>query len=514
MAQDASSYHGSTSLAAALPEGKTKGERVLTSTPKRWARLAIFAVLASAIAAAALTATAHRTVTQHSMTPAVGSTPVLANLGALDMGALGGAANQPGRLRQCQLDGVCYGPDQIRNAYGFQPLLRAGITGRGSKIVIIDAYGSSTLQQDFDTNNAYWGLPAQTIQVIAPFGVAPTTPANAFGWKGETTLDVNTAHYIAPAAKIVLVVAKSNNDADILAATKYVSDHNLGDVVSQSFGEAEQCMDPSLLKAQNKVFKQMTRQGITLLASSGDAGAAQPSCDGSSLIKAASTPASDPNVTGVGGTDLVATPPTGTLPTSTAAAPSFEVTPGGQYVSESVWNEGIGLAGGGGYSVVYDRPDYQSHAVRSQARGVPDIAYSASLGHSILVIMTCTAAEADSCGGVGTFVFGFGGTSAGSPQWAGLVALADQLGHGRIGLMNPTLYQLGTSRFASAVFHDVTTGDNSVPAGAPGTPITGFSATRGWDAATGLGSPKADRLVPILALSQRNGGGDGHGGGY
>ncbi len=441
------------------------------------------------------------------MTPAVGSTPVFRNLGLVD-----GPLNQPGRLRNCQLAGTCYGPDQIRNAYGFQPLLDHGITGAGRTIVIIDAYGSSTLQQDFDANNAYWGLPAQTIQVLTPFGVAATSAANAFGWKGETTLDVNTAHYIAPGAKIVLVVAKSNDDADILAATQYVSDHNLGDVLSQSYGEGEQCMNPSLLKAQTKLFRKMTSRGITLLASSGDSGAAQPSCDGSSFIKAASTPASDPNVTGVGGTDLIATPPTGTQPTSTAANPSFEVTPGGHYISESVWNEGIGDAGGGGYSVVFERPDYQARAVRGNARGVPDISYSASLGHSILVLMSCTAAEAASCGGAGTFVFGFGGTSAGSPQWAGLVALADQLGHGRIGLMNPTLYQLGTSPFASAVFHDVTVGDNSVPAGAPGTPIPGFSATRGWDAATGLGTPRADRLVPILALSQGRGDG-GHGGG-
>jgi subtilase family serine protease len=475
----------------------------------RAARLGIFVALVSlTIAAAALTATAHRTAASHGMTPAVGSSPVFQNLGAVD-----GPLNQPGRLRNCQLAGTCYGPDQIRNAYGFQPLLDHGITGAGRTIVIIDAYGSNTLQADFNSNNAYWGLPAQTIQVIAPYGVAPTTASNAFGWKGETTLDVNTAHYIAPGAKIVLVVAKSNDDADILAATKYVSDHNLGDVVSQSFGEAEQCMAPALLKSQNRVFKQMTRQGITLLASSGDAGAAQPSCDGSSFIKAASTPASDPNVTGIGGTDLVATPPTGTLPTSTAAAPSFEVTPGGRYVSESVWNEGIAVAGGGGFSTVYERPDYQSRAVRGEARGVPDVAYSASLGHSILVLMSCNQDDKAFCGAAATFVFGFGGTSAGSPQWAGLVALADQLGHGRIGLMNPTLYQYGTSRFASVVFHDVTTGDNSVPAGAPGTPITGFAATRGWDAASGLGSPKADRLVPVLAFSQENGGGNQGGGG-
>jgi hypothetical protein len=130
--------------------GQTKGEKVVKATPTRWARLSILAVLAAAIAAAAFTAAGHSRSAVHAMTPAVGATPLVQNLGAL-----GAPANQPGRLRQCQLDGTCYGPNQIRNAYGFQPLLNKGITGAGSTIVIIDAYGSNTLQQDFDLNNGY-----------------------------------------------------------------------------------------------------------------------------------------------------------------------------------------------------------------------------------------------------------------------------------------------------------------------------------------------------------------------
>jgi subtilase family serine protease len=450
-------------------------------------------LIAAAVAVLAGTA-GHRAAASHAMTPAVGNTPTFQNLGVLDS-----APGQPGRLRQCQLDGTCYGPDQIRNAYGFQPLLDSGTTGAGRTIVIIDAYGSDTLQQDFDTNNGYWGLPNQQIDVRYPQGPpSATTDANRFGWKGETTLDVNTAHYIAPDAKIILVVAKSNNDSDILAATKYVSDRNLGDVVSQSYGEAEQCMDPKLLAKQQQLFQQMSAEGITAIASAGDDGAAQPTCDGSGLFKAASTPASDPNVTAVGGTDLIATAPKGTLPKSTAAKPSFEKNPGGDYISESVWNEGVGIAGGGGISTLYARPAYQGSAVSGTMREIPDVAYSGSLGHSILVIMTCSVADATPCQGTGTFVFGFGGTSAGSPQWAGLVALADQQKGGRIGAMNPALYAIAP---AGQSFHDVTTGDNSVPADpdTKGTPISGFSATGGWDAATGWGSPDAETLVPALA---------------
>jgi subtilase family serine protease len=374
-----------------------------------------------------------------------------------------------------------------------------------------DAYGSDTIQQDLATQDAYFGLAPATLNVIFPDGPPdPTTPANRAGWKGETTLDVLSAHAIAPGATIDLVVAKSNNDSDILSATQYVADHNLGDVVSQSFGEAEQCMGTDLLNQQHKVFQQLTAEGITLLASWGDQGAGLPACDGNGFIKAASTPATDPNVTAVGGTDLITTPPTGVdcngnpATTSTNACPAFEVTPGGQWVSESAWNEGVGLATGGGVSTVYSRPDFQAPVVKdTHMREIPDIAYSASLGHSILIIMSCTAADTSACGAAGTFVFGFGGTSCGSPQWAGLAALVDQMAGGRVGGINKTLYKLGKGNSAGTYFHDTTVGDNSVPADSstPGTPITGFSAVPGWDAATGWGTPIANKLVPAIAKS-------------
>lgn len=460
-------------------------------------------VLAVVAAFAALAASTGGAST-HTMTPSIGPNPQMQNLGAVSE-----PAGQPGRLRQCQLSGTCQGPDQILNAYGFQQLHDQGVTGAGRTIVIIDAYGSDTIQSDLATQDAYFGLPPATLNIIYPDGPPdPTTPSNRGGWKGETTLDVLSAHAVAPAATIDLVVAKSNNDSDILSATKYVADHNLGDVVSQSYGEAEQCMGTDLLNQQQKLFQRMTAEGITLLASSGDQGAALPTCDGNGYFKAASTPATDPNVTAVGGTDLITTPPTGVdsngNPTtvSTAGNPAFEVDPGGQYVSESVWNQGVGRAEGSGISTVYSRPDYQAPVVKdTHMREIPDISYSGSGAHSILIIMSCTAADTSACGAAGTFVFGFSGTSCGSPQWAGLVALADQMAGGRVGMINKTLYKLGKGNTASSLFHDTTVGDNSVPfdSGTPGTPITGFSAAPGWDNATGWGSPIANTLVPAIA---------------
>ena len=102
---------------------------------------------------------------------------------------------------------------------------------------------------------------------------------NQFGWAVETTLDVEWAHVTAPGANIVLAVAPSNNDSDLLNTTTYVVDHNVGDVISQSFGEAEACMDPTLLTEQHALFAKAVSKRITLFASSGDSGASQPSCD-------------------------------------------------------------------------------------------------------------------------------------------------------------------------------------------------------------------------------------------
>ncbi|HET8600475.1 MAG TPA: S53 family peptidase [Segeticoccus sp.] len=403
------------------------------------------------------------------MTPAIGVTP--------HYRLAGSAENAPaGTTFGCQTTqpAGCYGPDQIRAAYGVNTLAARGLDGRGRTIVIVDAYSSPTIRQDLATFNELFGLPSADFRQVAPDGLTPfdQSDTNQVGWAGEITLDVEWSHAIAPKADLVLVLAKSNQDADILSATRYAVNHDLGDVISQSFGEAEQCMDPQLLKEQRNLFQQATRKHITLLASSGDEGSAQPTCDGSSFFKAASTPASDPDVTGVGGTRLFADGLTGA------------------YDSESVWNEPeFEAAGGGGFSAVYGTPSYQK-SMHLPSRGVPDVADNAAIIGGVLAVWSTSGRGAG-------LVFRFGGTSAGSPQWAGLVALADQLGGRRIGMMNHKLYGLAHAqkRYA-ANLHDITMGDNTFHG--PVT-ISGFAAQRGWDAASGLGSPKADHLVPTLA---------------
>ena len=399
------------------------------------------------------------------MTPSIGAHPDYTKVGRAN-------PDQPPTF-SCQVTtpAQCYGPAQIRAAYGVDRLPQ---NGAGRTIVILDAFQSPTIQHDLDLFDQVFELPATTVSVIAPQGLTPfdQKDPNMVGWAGEITLDVEWAHAIAPAAKIDLVLSKTNSDSDILAAQKYVIDHNLGDVLSQSFGEAEQCEDPAIQSTQHKLFAKAMHERMTVLASSGDQGAAQPTCDGTSFFKAASTPASDPYVTGVGGTLLDADGITGA------------------YHSETTWNEpDFQSAGGGGVSVIYNRPVYQA-GHQLAGRGVPDVAYNAGINSGVLTVWSTSGFGPD-------LLFVFGGTSAGSPQWAGLVALADQQRGGRIGFMNYALYGTQLShRVYSSVFHDVTTGDNTYHGAVT---VPGFAAGTGYDLATGLGTPMANRLVPLLA---------------
>ncbi|WIG61032.1 MAG: membrane associated serine protease [Ktedonobacterales bacterium] len=362
-------------------------------------------------------------------------------------------------LFSCQANNApvrCYSPQQIRTAYDINRVLKKGIQGQGQTIVIIDAYQSPTITQDLSQFNHLFGLQNSTLNIIAPNGLTPFDPndPNQVGWAGEITLDVEWSHAIAPLATIDLVLAPSNADTDLLSVTEYAVNHNLGDVISQSFGEAESCADPNLLAQEHQVFKQAVSQGMTVFASSGDDGAAQPTCDGSSAFLSASTPASDPLVTGVGATSL-------------NASQSY-----GKYLGETAWNDQFG-ASGGGFSTLYKRPHYQTGSnLGSNWRGVPDVAYNGDVNGGVLTVW-------GSSGYGPGLVFIFGGTSAGSPQWAAMLTLVDQT-FGRQGFINTTLYR----GFAAAggFFHDITSGNNTFDG------VNGYNTRPGWDAVTGWGS--------------------------
>jgi len=420
--------------------------------------------------------------------------PVMAPAPAADSTAVGGNY----LLRRCQVGqstGECYDPYQMRTAYGVDSLIANGQDGTGKTIVILDAFDDPYLQSDFSYFNNYYGLPDQTISQVYPGGQA-NTPYDA-GWSEEMQLDVDWSHAIAPGAKIVIVHAVSNNDSDLVAAANYAVDHKLGDVLSMSFGESDQCLGSALKSQWHNVFVNATKKGITLLASSGDQGAAQPSCDGSSWIQSTSSPASDPLVTGVGGTELSAVDYSCLVTNS--CAPNWVP---GQYISEIAWNEGptgdyqssfsTTEASGGGYSTVWKEPSYQKTWLpHGTMRAVPDVAYNGAILHGVLVPLL-------EFGGF----FRFGGTSCGAPQWAGLVAIADQAAGHDYGFINTALYSLGVDNgLYGSTFHDITSGtNNAIELDSSNNQVTipGYSAGLGWDAVTGLGSPQAGGLLNSL----------------
>ena len=402
---------------------------------------------------------------------------------------------------------VCYDPYQMRHAYNIDALISAGFTGKGKTIVIVDAFQSPNIVDQLNLYNSFYGLPGLnglggpadpslgTFTQIAPDGltVFDSTDDNMVGWAEEISLDVLWAHAIAPGANIVLVLSKTNDDADIQRATQYAVDHNLGNVISQSFGENESCVDSDLLAAQHQLFVNATLKHITLIASSGDDGAAQGTCDSTSWVRAVSSPASDPLVTSVGGTELHAAD---YCLTQLGCDPTANPAPG-TYQSEIAWNEFGSLASGGGFSLLYATPLYQLGSVpfgRKQ-RGVPDVSYNAAVAHGVLTYLDIP--------GIPAGFYGFGGTSSGSPQWAALVAIADQKANRSLGFINATLYLFGFFPNSSAMFHDVTSGNNSVveqDVNGLDVAVNGFKAGHKWDATTGLGSPKADQVVNFLTL--------------
>jgi subtilase family serine protease len=202
------------------------------------------------------------------------------------------------------------------------------------------------------------------------------------------------------------------------------------------------------------------------------------------IVQAVSTPASDPLVTAVGGTELNAAgycftvfgcdPATGPLP--------------GTYEGEVAWNEGaLGIgATGGGFSLLYDEPSYQKGTIHGgKQRGVPDVSYTAAVLHGVLTYVNIP--------GILAGFYLFGGTSVGSPQWAAILSIADQKAGYDLGFINKALYHIGQAPpHYSVSFFDVTSGNNSFFG------VTGFNAGPGWDATTGLGSPTTDQLVNYL----------------
>jgi subtilase family serine protease len=414
--------------------------------------------------------------------PAVASAAPAAVPFAIPLGAVPGA--KPPTIAQCKAEfGVpCYGPAQIRAAYDMASLYKAGHEGQGKTIVLVDAFGSPSIKSDLAGFDKGFGLPAPpSFKIITPVG----KPGTNSDWAGETTLDVEWAHAMAPKANILLAETPKNETIgtagfpQIVKAEEFVLNHKLGDVISQSFGAAEQTFPSAKsIMGLRGAYTLAAKDKVSVLASSGDAGASSPSDASQSTFftkRVVNWPASDPLVTGVGGTQLH-------LNQS-----------GARTAPDNVWNDtqlaGGPASGGGGASTVFSRPAFQNSvsSVTGNHRGVPDVSLSAAIDGAAIIYFN------------GSFTL-VGGTSWASPTFAGIVAIADQVAGHDLGDLDPALYALGSG---SAGLPDITRGNNTVAfsQGGKSHVVKGFTAVKGYDLSSGLGTVNGAKLVAALAKS-------------
>ena len=409
------------------------------------------------------------------------------------------ASRTPPTSAECvALRGIpCYSPVQIERAYDLPPLYARGLTGRGRTIVIVDSFHSPTLRHDLNVFDNAFGIPAPpSLRIVQPLGPVPPFDPGQDGAAGEITGDVEMAHAVAPGANILLVeVTPTATTADglfdlYMTAENDVISRGVGDVFSQSFGAPEQDFvgGRAAIEALRFAYRNAYRHHITMLAASGDSGASGPSLDGGSFDhRVVEWPASDPLVTGVGGTQLHLTA------AGRRTSPDTAWNDNANPAVERILKGAILGASGGGVSSVFRRPGYQNpvRGITGQHRGVPDVAMSASYSGAILIYESYTGAP-------GRWGSG-GGTSEATPLFAGIVAIADQYAHARLGLINPALYKLEQQHAPGLV--DVTHGNNTVSfrSGDSTVTVEGYPARPGYDLVTGVGTVDAARLVPELA---------------
>lgn len=379
----------------------------------------------------------------------------------------------------------CYSPQQFRTAYDVQPLLDRGIDGRGETVSFPEHFPGATssppqvtdIRQDLAIFDRLFDLPPAHISFVTDLaGAAAPWEAN-----NEEVIDTEIVHAVAPGAalRVVLIPADDANSpatgtANMVAAMRLLVRDT--DVVSYSGSLGEHFFSQAQIAELQGMLRQASARRVTVVAASGDSGVLSDRYRfGTPPVQEVSLPASDPFVLSVGGTQL-------TVDAATGA-----------YVGETAWSQargGLSFASGGGFSGIFARPAYQDGLPGAEAtRGVPDVAADAGAGLALTV----------DAGGGAYDVTSAGGTSAAAPLWAGLTALADQLAGRDLGSVNPALYRIAAGPLYGPAFHDVTTGTNTVVVG--GVTYTGYPAGPGWDPVTGLGSPDAAVLVPLIAAS-------------
>jgi subtilase family serine protease len=360
-----------------------------------------------------------------------------------------------------------YGPKDLAGAYDETPLQNAGILGDNQTVALfeLDGYQPTDIAQYFKT----YGLSTPNIS-------APVRVDNFNGVAGqgaiEVELDMEVVGAIAPHANQIVYEGPNTTQGLNDTYNKIVVD-NKAHIVSTSWGLCEAYSGAGELQTLDTIFKQGVAQGISFFAAAGDSGAYD--CGDGKL--GVDSPASDPNVTGVGGTNLQLN--------------------AGAYGSESVWSTPSdtqrspkGAGGGGGVSNTFAKPSWQTgQGVQSGKREVPDVSADADPATGYATYCTVTNAGCPSTGWITV-----GGTRAAAPLWAASMALIDQYlqsqGKAVVGNANSALYSLFNAPQQSPAFHDITSGNN-----------LNYPATKGYDMASGIGTPDINNIAHYLAPS-------------
>jgi hypothetical protein len=408
-----------------------------------------------------------------------------------------GAAAACEQARSTAASQGAYTADQIASSYGFADLYSRGSEGQGQTIAIyeLESYDPG----DIAAYQACYGTAAKLTNVSVDGGAGETGPGS-----GEAALDIEQAIGLAPKATFLIYEAPNSGTNspgsgpyDLLNA---IVAQDRAHVVSVSWGQCEQVQGSNVLSAESTLFEEAAAQGQSVVAATGDNGSED--CNNVSGVNnqlAVDDPGSQPFVTGVGGTTLTAP---------------------GPRPAETVWNHNNGIlsgplvgqggAGGGGVSNAWNMPGYQSNAPRSlnvigryssgsscansrgDCRQVPDVAADADPARGYLFYWNGSGAAQ----GMPQGWQAVGGTSAGAPLWAALLADANSTRGcwgSAIGFANPALYRAAGMSYAG-FFNDIVSGNNDFTGANSGL----YPAGAGYDMASGLGSPKAGALAAAL----------------
>jgi len=359
--------------------------------------------------------------------------------------------------------------DQLASYYGMSPLYAMSDLGQGVHVALAEFEDNSA--SDVTAYLSCYGL-STTVNYI-PVDGGPAAGAGS----GEAALDIEDVAGLAPDATIDVYQEPNGGEADTLDLYNAIISADTDQVVSTSWGACEDDEDASFIESEQSLFEQAATQGQTVLAAAGDDGST--ACGSANPILAVNDPASQPYVVGVGGTSIG---------------------PDG----ETVWDGGSG-AGGGGVSSGWCMPDYQDQIpIQGLISNYSEQATVCSPGPEYARQVPDVSADADPETGYTIFYNGswtaFGGTSAAAPLWAAVAALTDaspfcrDYGSGAAGVQAVGLYAVAAAAESyiygsGEALSDVTSGDNDfTPDG-----YTGglYPATKGYDMASGLGTPVA-----------------------